>query len=103
MSHDDDDAKILGRAALGAALFGPAGAALGLVGAGREAPARPWDAAPIGSDPWLGRELRAALAKAGLEAALEVEDAVVQVDAPKSDELARALGSVQGVKAIRYR
>lgn len=101
--REDDDDRNLGAAALGSALGGPVlGGALGLGGLTGEAPARPWDPAPIGSDPWLLRELSAALREAGLAVRIEVKDAVVTVHAPKSEALAAALASVQGAKALRW-
>lgn len=101
--REDDDERNLGAAALGTALGGPVlGGALGVAGLLGERPPRPYEAAPIGSDPWLDRELRAALRKAGLDVQLEVRDAVVTVHAPNSEALERALASVQGTKAIRW-
>jgi hypothetical protein len=101
--REDDDERNLGAAALGTALGGPVlGGVLGVGGLTGEGRPRPHDPAPIGSDPWLERELRAALKKAGLEATLEVKDAIVTVHAPQSASLERALASVQGTKAIRW-
>lgn len=101
--REDDDERNLGAAALGTALGGPVlGGALGLGGLTGEAPPRPWDPVPIGSDPWLLRELSAALREAGLQVRIEVKDAVVTVHAPKTEALERALATVPGTKALRW-
>lgn len=101
--REDDDERNLGAAALGAALGGPVlGGALGAAGLLGEAPTRPYDPAPIGSDPWLERELRVALKKAGLDVPFDVKDAIVTVHAPKSAALVEALTSVPGTKALRW-
>lgn len=102
MVKRDDEERALARAAVGASVLGPAGAALGLSALLGEGPPRPHDPAPIGSDPWLERELRAALKKAALTAELDVKDAIVTVRAPRSAPLEQALASVPGTKTIRW-
>jgi hypothetical protein len=101
---EDDDERNLGAAALGALATGSVlGAALGAGGLLGERPPRPYDPAPIGSDPWLERELRAALNRAGLAASFEVKDAIVTVHDAETAPLAEAFRSVAGTKAIRWR
>lgn len=101
---EDEDERNLGAALVGTLAGGSVfGAALGGAGLLGERAPRPYDPAPIGSDPWLERELRAALKRAGRVAAFEVRDAVVTVHAAEDEELSQALRSVAGVKAVRWR
>lgn len=60
---------------------------------------------PIGSDPWLVREVKAALAKAGLADGVTVaaEDAVVTIEGTEGNLVAieTAARTVQGIKDLR--
>ena len=106
--HDDDDAaaRALGATAIGGPL---AGAASLLGGYFEEAPERSRDLGPrpIGSDPWLLVEVRAALARdreiPGSELVVDVKDAVVTIRGATSglaDRVERAARTVQGIKTL---
>ena len=103
--HDDDKAaRALGATAIGGPLAG-AGSLLG--GHFGEDPERSHDLrpTPIGSDPWLSFEVRAALARDpethGLELVVEVEGTVVTIRGLSSGSVERVERAVRTVKGIR--
>ncbi len=103
-AKDDDErtTNVLGAYAIGGP--GLAGAVLvgGLLG---EAPRdRELGPTPIGSDPWLVREVKMAIAEVagGASAAVSAKDAVVTISGAgtQSTALEAAARTVQGIKAL---
>jgi hypothetical protein len=112
--RDDDDTSVelLGAHAIGGA--GLAGARLlgGLLDdelRDRRGRSRDLGPAPIGSDPWLRREVTAAIAREpGLDAArvvVDVHEAVVTLRGPVREgdaaRIERAARTVQGIRSLR--
>ena len=101
--EEDVATTIAGAYAIGGpALAGAVGVGA-LTGEGRKS--RPWDPAPIGSDPWLVREVKAALARAGLAEGVSVsaKDAVVTLEGTegRAAEIEAAARTVEGIEDLR--
>ncbi len=100
---EDELAKVAGAYAIGGPVLAGAVGLGGLTGDGPKD--RELGPTPIGSDPWLVREVKAALAKANVADGVSVsaKDAVVTLEGTEGHLVAieTAARTVQGIKDLR--